>query len=113
MPFEQRCAFACQPGFRMDGPSLRECILPGIWTGGTVSTRCIGMITKITFFLTLNKNCVQGLTFLTLHTSNSLIYACLEVIHMFNDFVLNVDSGKFEKRIGQRIEANTYYVKKQ
>ena len=41
MPFGQRCAFACQPGFRLTGPSLRECILPGIWTGGTLSTRCL------------------------------------------------------------------------
>ena len=42
MPYRQRCAFACQPGFRLQGPSLRECILPGSWTGGTQSTRCIG-----------------------------------------------------------------------
>ena len=41
MPFGQRCAFACQPGFRLTGPSLRECVLPGIWTGGTLSTRCL------------------------------------------------------------------------
>ena len=43
MPFGQRCAFACQPGFELTGPSLRECILPGIWTGGTLSTRCLGI----------------------------------------------------------------------
>lgn len=42
MPFGQRCAFACQPGFRLEGPTLRECILPGVWTGGTGSTRCVG-----------------------------------------------------------------------
>ena len=42
MPYRQRCAFACQPGFALQGPSLRECILPGTWTGGTQSTRCIG-----------------------------------------------------------------------
>ena len=75
MPFGQRCAFACQPGFRLTGPSLRECILPGIWTGGTLSTRCLDttppqihcpsdMIVKTDpelYYATLNMSLPKGL----------------------------------------------------
>lgn len=40
--YRGRCAFACDPGFMLQGPTLRECELQGTWSGGPQLTRCVG-----------------------------------------------------------------------
>ena len=42
-PFGGRCAFACNPGFTLQGPTLRECREDGTWSGGPQLTRCVGI----------------------------------------------------------------------
>ena len=37
-----QCAFACKKGFKLKGPSLRQCQGKGSWSGGQIMTRCIG-----------------------------------------------------------------------
>eukprot|EP00095_Tigriopus_kingsejongensis_P000543 maker-scaffold212_size255419-snap-gene-0.10 protein:Tk00543 transcript:maker-scaffold212_size255419-snap-gene-0.10-mRNA-1 annotation:"hypothetical protein BRAFLDRAFT_103549" len=41
MRFGQRCGFSCQPGFQLQGPALRECVMPGLWSGSVQITRCV------------------------------------------------------------------------
>ena len=40
-----QCAFACRKGFKLKGPSFRQCHGKGSWSGGQIMTRCIGNIT--------------------------------------------------------------------
>ncbi len=43
----RRCAFACRlPGFELHGAPVRECVAPGVWSGGGTGSdgaaRCVG-----------------------------------------------------------------------
>ena len=37
-----QCAFACKKGFKLKGPSFRQCKGRGSWSGGQIMSRCIG-----------------------------------------------------------------------
>lgn len=39
--FGDQCAFACKTGFRLEGPSLRQCGGRGSWSGGRYMSRCV------------------------------------------------------------------------
>jgi CUB/sushi domain-containing protein len=39
--FGDQCAFACKKGFRLVGPSLRQCGGKGSWSGGQYMSRCV------------------------------------------------------------------------
>lgn len=41
MRFGQRCAYSCHAGFQVQGPALRECVMPGLWSGSRHVTRCV------------------------------------------------------------------------
>ncbi|TRY75103.1 hypothetical protein TCAL_09357 [Tigriopus californicus] len=47
MPFGRRCAFSCHAGFQVQGPALRECVMPGLWSGSPHSTRCVDVASPI------------------------------------------------------------------
>lgn len=40
--FGDQCRYRCQEGYRLTGPSSRECIYPGVWTDHQLVTRCVG-----------------------------------------------------------------------
>ncbi|XP_022647927.1 sushi, von Willebrand factor type A, EGF and pentraxin domain-containing protein 1-like isoform X3 [Varroa destructor] len=39
--FGDQCRYRCQEGYRLTGPSSRECIYPGVWTDHQLVTRCV------------------------------------------------------------------------
>ena len=51
----QRCAFTCLKGFQLQGPAVKQCQDPGVWSDGQINPRCVGNGTLFDTLLNCNK----------------------------------------------------------